>query len=60
MNNVVFGKRMKNVRKDRDIKLVTSDKQLSISVSEPNYHTSKHISDDLIIMQMKKVEVEVN
>ena len=49
MNNAVFGKTMENIRKHRDIKLVTSDKQRSILVSEPNYHTSKHISEDLMI-----------
>ena len=35
MNNAVFGKTMENIRKHRDIKLVTIDKL----VSEPNYHT---------------------
>ena len=44
MNNAVFGKTMENIRKHRDIKLVTSHKRRSILVSEPNYHTSKHIS----------------
>ena len=44
MNNAVFGKTMENIRKHRDIKLVTSNKRRSILVSEPNYHTSKHIS----------------
>ena len=38
MNNTVFGKPMENVRKHRDIKLVTTDKKRNILVSEPNYH----------------------
>ena len=29
-------------------------------MSEPNYHSSKHISDDLMIIEMKKVEVKMN
>ena len=60
MNNAVFGKTMENIRKHRDIKLVTTDKRRSILVSEPNYHTSKHISEDLMIIEMKKVEVKIN
>ena len=39
INNAVFGKTMENVRKHRDIKLVTTDKKRSKLVSEPNYHT---------------------
>ena len=60
MNNSVFGKVMENVRNHRDIKLVTSDKRRSILASEPNYHSSKRISKDLMIMEMKKVEVKMN
>ena len=60
MNNAVFGKTMENIRKHRDIKLVTTDKRRSILVSEPNYHTSKHISEDLMIIEMEKVEVKMN
>ena len=41
MNNLVFGKAMKNVRNHRDIKLVTTNKQRNKFVSEPNYHTTK-------------------
>ena len=38
MNNAVFGKRMENVRKHRDLKLVATDKRRNRLVSEPNYH----------------------
>ena len=39
MNNSVFGKTMENVRKQRDIKFLTTDKRRNQLVSEPNYHT---------------------
>ena len=35
--NAVFGKTMGNIRKHRDIKLVTTDKKRCKLVSEPNY-----------------------
>ena len=60
MNNAVFGKTMENIRKQRDIKLVTSDKRRSILVSEPNYRAGKHISEDVMIIEMKKVIVKMN
>ena len=60
MNNSVFGKTMENVRNHRDIRLVTTDKGRSIPASGPNYHSSKHISKDLMIMEMNKVEVKMN
>ena len=41
MNNSVFGEKMDNVRKHRDIKLVRTDKRRYQLVSEPNYHTTK-------------------
>ena len=41
MNNAVFGKTMENVRKHRDIKLVTTNRRNQL-VSEPNYHTAKY------------------
>ena len=42
MNNAVFGKKMGNVRKHRDIKLVTTDKRRNRLASEPNCHTTKY------------------
>ena len=60
MNNSVFGKTMENVRNHRDIRVVTIDKRRSILASEPNYHSTKYISKDLLIMVMKRVEVKMN
>ena len=60
MNNSVFGKTMENIRKHRDIKLITTDKKRSKLVSEPNYHTINLISEDLSIIEMKKTKVKMN
>ena len=60
MNNAVFGKTMENVRNHRDIKIVTTDKRRSILASEPNYHSTKYISKDLLIIEMRKFEVKMN
>ena len=60
MNNAVFGKTMENIRKHRDIKLITTDKKRSKLVSEPNYHTANYISEDLSIIEMNKTKVKMN
>ena len=51
MNNSVFGKTMENIRKHKEIKLVTTDKKRSKLVSEPNYHTINLISEDLQLLR---------
>ena len=48
MNNYVFGKTMKNVRKYRDVKLLTTQKRRIKLASEPNYDTSKRFSENLL------------
>ena len=60
MNNAVFGKTMENVRKHRDIKLVRTDKRRNRLVSEPNYHTTKYFSENLLEIEMKKTNVKMN
>ena len=61
MNNSVFGKTMENIRKHRAIKSVTNDKRRNQLVSEPNYHTTKWFSEDLLLaIEMKKIKVKTN
>ena len=51
---------MENVRKHRDIKLVTTDKRRNQLVSEPNYHKTKWFSEDLLAIEIKKTKVKLN
>ena len=51
---------MENIRKHRNIKLVTTDKKRNKLVSEPNYRTMNHISEDLSIIEMKRRKVKMN
>ena len=60
MNNSVFGKTIENIKKHRDIKLVTTDKTRNQLVSESNYHTTKWFSEDLLATEMKKIKVKMN
>ena len=49
-----------NVRKHKDIKLVTTNDRRKRLVSQPNYHTSKHFSEDLMAIEMRKTSVLMN
>ena len=49
---------MENVRKQRDIKLLTTDKRRNQLVSEPNYYTRKCFSEKLLAIEMKKTKVK--
>ena len=51
---------MENLRKHRDIKLVTANVKRNKLVSEPNYHTTKRFSENLLAMEMKKTKVKMN
>ena len=60
MNNTALGKTMENVRKHRDIKLVTTDERRNQLVSQPNYHTTNWFSENLLAIEMKKTKVKMN
>ena len=60
MNNSVFGKTMKNVRDLSEIKLITTEKRRIKLVFEPNYHTTKQFSENLLVIEMKKAKAKMN
>ena len=53
-------KTLEIVRKHRAIKLITTDKRRNQSASEPNYHMTKYISENLLPIEMKKTKVKMN
>ena len=57
MNKVVIGETMKNVRKHRDIELVTTKRRRNYLVSEPKYHTIKFLTE---YRNKKKTEINMN
>ena len=60
MNNSVFVKRMENIWKDRDLKLVIANKKRSHLVSEPNYNTTKLCSENLLAIEMSKIRIKIS
>ena len=57
MNNAFFGKTMENVRKHRNIKLVTTEMTRNYLVSEPNSHTTKFFTENLLAVEMRKSQI---
>ena len=55
MNKAAFGKTMENVKKHRDIKLVSTESRKNYLVSQPNYHTTKFLTENLLDIEMKKL-----
>ena len=51
---------MKNLRKHRNIKLVTTERRRNYLVSEPNYYTTKFFTEYLLAIEMKKTEILMN
>ena len=60
MNNAVFGNSMNNVRKQRDIKFVITEKMMNYLISEPKYHTTKLFTDNFLAIEMKNTQIYMN
>ena len=57
MNDAVFGKTMENMRKHRDITLVPIKKRRNYLVLEPNYHTTKFLTEYLLAIETIKTQI---
>ena len=60
MNSAVFGKTIENVRKYRDIKLVTTERRRNYLASELNYHITRFFTENLLAIEMQKTEILTN
>ena len=60
MNNVVFGKTMENIRKHRNIKLVTSREAYLKAVMKLNFKSGVRFSSNLMGCEMGKIKVVMN
>ena len=60
MSNAVFGKRMENIRKHRNIKLVTTEEKFKKLVMKPNFKSSVLFGENLMGFEMGKVKVGMN
>ena len=60
MNNAVFGKTMENIRKHKDIKLVTNEKAYLKNVMELNFKSGVLFGENLMGCEMGKTKVVMN
>ena len=60
MNNAVFGKTMENIKKHKNIKLVTNEKAYLRMVMKPNFKSGVLFSENLMDCEMGKIKVVMN
>ena len=60
MNNSVFGKMMENIRKHRNIKLVTTEEKYLRTVMKPNFKSGVLFGENLMGCEMGKIKVVMN
>ena len=60
MNNSVFRRTMENIRKRRNIKLVTTEKKYLRTVMRPHFKSGVLFGKNLMGCQMGKIKVVMN
>ena len=60
LNNALFGKTMENVRGRKDFRLRTSEHQMLMDTSKPQYLRSHEFSEDLILNELVNLEVKLD
>ena len=51
---------MENVRKHKDVKLVTIERRRNYLVSEPTYRSPKFFTENLLAIEMRKTQILMN
>ena len=51
---------MENARKDRNIKIETTKRNSYYLVSEPNYHTLKFFTENVLAIELRKTQILMN
>ena len=59
MNNAVFRKTMENMRKRRNIKLITTERRRNYGVRK-NYQNTKFFTENLLAVEMEKTHILMN
>ena len=60
MNNSVFGKTMENIRKHKDIKLVTNEKAYLKNIMKPTFTPGVLFGENLMGCEMGKIKIVMN
>ena len=60
MKNAVFGKTMENIRKHKDIKLVTNEKAHLRMVTKSNFKSGMLFGENLMGYKMGKTKIVMN
>ena len=60
LNNTVFVKTMENMRKLRNIKILTTERRKNNLLLERNNHTIKFFTENLLAIKMKKTQILMN
>ena len=55
-----FFEKLENFRKHINIKLVTTERKNIYLVSEPNYHTTKFFTKNVLAIEMSKTQTLMN
>ena len=55
-NKAGFGKTMENARK-KIFKIITTERRRNYLVSEPNYHTTKFFTENLLAIEIRKTQI---
>ena len=57
MDNADFRKTMENARKYRKTKLLTTERRKNYLVSDPNRHTIKLFTENVLAIEMRKTRI---